>query len=231
MNDDRTKPPSAGERPATRRDFAIGAAVLVIGTCLGFLGYGTYVDDQLDVERMERGQQSAEGQKRDDRLSDRLVRVERVDPRLCSRSEACRSEVRRERAERRRQQGLEQEPDAPGERRPRRDDDRAPDQRADRPPRAPAQPPSTPSPTPGSGGDDPPPPPQTATPVPPPSAPITPPVTPTVPARPKPIVEVDLPPVDLDGARGLLPRVLPDVNLPKVDVPPVRVPGLPRIGP
>lgn len=54
--------------------------------------------------------------------------------------------------------------------------------------------------------------------------PSTPPSSPSAPQRPDPVVRVDVPPVDLDGDQGLLPQLLPDVNLPKVDIPPIRLP-------
>lgn len=155
-------------------------------------------------EREDRIADRDEGRKRDHGLDRRVVRIERTRPELCRRSPTCRGLIERQPAA----------PTSPG-RKPRRDREAAPpDQRADRPPRAPDQPPLTPSPTPGGGGDDTPP----AAPPP----PLTTPPTPQPPVVAGPVVEVDLPPVDLDGDQGLLP----DVNLPPVDVPPLRVPGL-----
>ncbi len=161
----------------------------------------------------------AETRERVDRIGYRLVRVERRDPGLCRRSAPCRAVQRREAAARRRAQR-----ETPAPRRQRRDDEqRAPDQRADRPPRATAQPPSTPTPTPPGG--DPPDPPSTSTPV----TPTTP--GPAAPSR-GPTVRVDPPAVDLDGDQGLLPELLPDVNLPPVKLPAVevRLDELPRVG-
>lgn len=159
-------------------------------------------------ERKDRIADADVGRERDKGLDRRVVRIERTWPSLCQRSPACRAAVRR--------QQPSPAPLGPG-RKPRRDrDSPAPDQRADRPPRAPVQPPSTPSPTPGGGGDEPPPnPPRPVTPSTPPAAPQGGPV-------------VDVPPIDIDGPDGLLPETLPRVNLPPVDLPPVQLPALPR---
>jgi hypothetical protein len=204
----RRKAKAWAKRPAsfwTKAAAPLASALLAATLVVVVLGWWT--DGRFDAERVERGQDRAEDRARVDRIGDRLVRVERQDPGVCRRSPACRAATRRQQA-----------PSAPGEpgREPRRDRDQAaPEQRADRPPRAPAQPPSTPSPTPGSGGDDPPPPPATST-------PSTPPSSPSAPSTPAPVLEVDLPALDLDGPDGLLPQLLP--NLPPVDVPPVRLP-------
>jgi hypothetical protein len=186
----------AKRRDDVRLTKGVAAAVgLTVGTTVGVLMIGFTLlavwlyDESGDRQLTDRNQKE---QVED--IARRVVEIERQPNRqlirrlernltLCRQFDECADALDRE--------------STPGDRRQRRDrdDDRAPDQRADRPPRAPNQPPSTPSPTPGSGGDDPPPPPQTATPVPPPVAPTTPPpAVPQRPAVPKPIVEVDLPP-------------------------------------
>ncbi len=111
---------------------------------------------------------------------------------------------------------LDREPPPPHPKRKRRDRDKhAPDQRADRPPRT-VTPPDPPTLDGGDGGDDPPPPSA--------STPVDTPTPSPAPQRGSSIVEVDVPPVDLDGDRGLLPQLLPEVNLPPVDLAPIRVP-------
>ncbi len=190
-----------GRRPATAwTKAAAPLASALLAATLVVVVLGWWTDGRFDAERLDRGQDRAEDRARVDRIGDRLVRVERQDPRLCRRSAQCRAAVRRQQAP--------SAPTTPG-REPRRDREQAaPEQRADRPPRAPAQPPSTPSPTPGSGGDDPPPPPAAST-------PSTTPSSPSAPSTPAPVVDVDLPALDLDGPDGLLPGL----NLPPVDLP------------
>jgi hypothetical protein len=201
-------------QPPTWKDVAVALGGLMTATTLAVVGFGLWVDSQFDAGRDD----DAKTRQRVDRIDDRVVRIERTSPGLCRQSEACRAAIQRRKP-----------PAAPTPgREPRRDrENAAPEQRADRPPRAPSVPPSTPTPTPPGGGG-PPDPPSSSTPVTPPSSPAA----PTAPNRP-PTVRVDPPAIDIDGDRGLLPELLPDVNLPEVKLPAVeiRLDQLPRLGP
>ena len=207
---------------------AIGLCVSVplsVAIILGSLAMVKVVgeaEDRVAADRRSRGEI--------ERIVERVVRVEGVRElaqsleQACRRFPTCAAEL--DRAQR--EQRAADEAQRKQERR-RRDGgpDRVPEQRADRPPRPPVTPAPTPDPVDGGDGPDPP---STATPA-------TRPPSPAVPLPPRPVqpqqpaVRVDPPAIDLDGDQGLLPRVLPDLNLPEVDAPPLRVPGLPRIGP
>lgn len=198
-----------GIRLTKGRAVLLGLCVSIpfsVAIIVGSLGYVKAIDEAEDRIAADRRSQADI-----ERIVVRVVRVEGVRDlaesleRACRRFPTCATEL--DRAQRQERAVAERE-----QRRRRRDHgpDRAPEQRADRPPRQPPMP--TPQPEPVDGG--PPPPPGTSTPSTPPSSP----------SAHEPVVEVDIPPVDLDGPDGLLPQLLPDVNLPPVDIPPIRVP-------
>jgi len=198
------------DKPATGKTVGGVFGLTAVATAVIVLAAAQWVGDQFATERRDRSAQSQEGAKRDRRIERRVEQLDRRVTPLCRRVAACRAVLLADRRQARREQSRRE----PSERRDRRqhDDDRAPEQVADRPPRAPVSP--APPDLDGSDGDDDPP--DSGTPTP---------QTPSpAPERGSSIVEVDVPPVDLDGDQGLLPQLLPEVNLPPVDLAPIRVP-------
>ena len=194
---------------------------LSIAIILGALAMVQVADEAGDRARADRRSRGDI-----ERIVERVVRVEgvrdlaRALERACRQFESCAAEL--DRAERRERRARRDRTER--RRRPDRESDRAPRQRADRPPRQPTLPTHEPDPV---GGPGPPDPPGTSTPSTPQSSPAVPgPQRPSVPSPPdvEPVVQVDAPPVDLDGDQGLLPQLLPRVNVTPVDVPPIRLP-------
>jgi len=202
--------------PPSRKAVAFVFGAIGVGMAL-VIGLFTYSLAEIAEEAQKRSASDRRSQADIERIVKRVVRVEDVRhlarrlERTCQRFPTCALEL--DRAERR---DRERQVERDRQRRDRRDEgNEAPRQRADRPPRT-VTPPDTPG-VEGDGGDDPPDPPGAST-------PSTPPASPSAPKAPGPLVELDPPPVDIDGPDGLLPQLLPDVNLPSVDIPPIRVP-------
>lgn len=190
--------------PATGKDIFAAVVVLIAATLSLLLGFGWYIDGQFDEERRDRFADRAEDREKVDSIAVRVGRLEFA----CERERSCARTLRQQRR---------RAPGAPTDRRrrDRRDSTERFEPRGDRPPRTPATPPPIPDPVEGT---------------PPPDVPSLAP-DPTAPGQQNPPRQprvVDVPPLDLDGPDGPLPRVAPEVNVPPVDLPPVQLPDLTR---
>jgi hypothetical protein len=181
--------------------YGFGASVGI--TLAVTIGFGTFALLRIADEARDRGSGDRQSRHQVESIARRVVRIERQpgpalirrlerNLTLCRRFPECAAALDRETQPRRR-------------RRDRRV--RHPDQRADRPPRQVVTPKPGPDPVVGPPG--------------PPDA--TNPSAPSSPASPAPSgTTVDVPPIDVDGDKGLLPNI----NLPPIDLPPVELPRL-----